>query len=352
MTGLQGLLEEADLALGRLDGMTALLPNPALFLYMYVRKEAVLSSQIEGTQSSLADLLLHEHENAPGVPLDDVREVSCYVAALEHGIARLAEIPLSLRLIREIHGILLSHGRGAGKLPGEFRASQNWIGGTRPGNAAFVPPPPQDVMGCMGDLEKFLHDDAGRKLPVLIRAGLAHVQFETIHPFLDGNGRAGRLLITLMLREAGLLSQPLLYVSLYFKQHRADYYRLLNEVRERGAWEAWLEFFLTAARDAAIAARETILNIQSLFAHDRKTIATLGRARASALRIHDYMTTNPLATVEQIQEGTNLGYATVSRVMPRLADLGIVRETTGHARNRIFAYDAYMKILEQGTEPL
>ena len=228
---LQQLLEAAVLALGRLDGVSTLLPDEALFLYAYVRKEAVLSSQIEGTQSSLSDLLLFELEEAPGVPLDDVREVSNYVAALNHGLNRLREeFPLSNRLLREIHGVLLSSGRGSAQMPGEFRRSQNWIGGSRPGNAAFVPPPHTAVPGCMAALERFLHaEDDG--LSVMLRAGLAHVQFETIHPFLDGNGRVGRLLITLLLCQAGLLRQPLLYLSLYFKQHRGVYYDLLNHVR-------------------------------------------------------------------------------------------------------------------------
>ena len=245
---LQPALESALLALGRLDGISAILPDRTLFLYAYVRKEAVLSSRIEGTQSSLSDLLLFESDEIPGVPLDDVVEVSNYVAALEHGLQRLRDgFPLSNRLIREIHGVLLSRGRGSGQTPGEFRRSQNWIGGSRPGKAAFVPPPHTAVLDCMTALERFLHaaDDG---LPVLIRAGLAHVQFETIHPFLDGNGRVGRLLITLLLHHAGVLREPLLYLSLYFKQHRSGYYDLLNDVRRSGDWESWLAFFIEGVR--------------------------------------------------------------------------------------------------------
>ena len=231
-------LEAATLALGRLDAISDLLPDEDLLLYAYVRKEAALSSQIEGTQSSLSDLLLFESKETPGVPLDDVTEVSNYVAALEHGLHRLGEdLPLSNRLIREIHSVLLSEGRGSDRLPGEFRRSQNWIGGTRPGNAAFVPPPHTALPDCMGAFERFLHAEEDG-LPVLIRAALAHVQFETIHPFLDGNGRIGRLLITLLLSERRILRQPLLYLSLYFKQHRGDYYDLLNQVRRTGDWEA------------------------------------------------------------------------------------------------------------------
>ena len=251
MGPLQLALERAHLALGRLDSLSTLLPDTSLFLYAYVRKEAVLSSQIEGTQSSLADLLLFELDEAPGVPLDDVVEVSNYVAALDHGITRLHEqFPLSNRLIREIHGVLLSRGRGSGKDPGEFRRSQNWIGGTRPGKARFVPPPHHLVPDCMASLERFLHEEADG-LPLLVRAGLAHVQFETIHPFLDGNGRVRRLLVTFMLCHGGVLREPLLYLSLYFKQHREDYYRLLGEVRTSGDWEAWIAFFLEGARHTA-----------------------------------------------------------------------------------------------------
>ena len=229
----------------------------SLFLYSYVRKEAVLSSQIEGTQSSLSDLLLFELEEAPGVPLDDVVEVSNCVAALEHGLARLrGGFPLSNRLIREIHGVLLARGRGSTKDPGEFRRSQNWIGGSRPGNAVFVPPPHTTVSECMGALERFLHTE-NDGLPVLVRAGLAHVQFETIHPFLDGNGRVGRLLITFLLCHAAMLREPLLYLSLHLKQHRADYYNLLDEVRRTGDWEAWLAFFLDGIRQTSEGAVQT-----------------------------------------------------------------------------------------------
>src|SRR5688572_4621434 len=257
MDGLQPLLEAAVLALGRLDGVSTLLPDKSLFLYAYVRKEAVLSSQIEGTQSSLSDLLLFELEEAPGVLLDDVTEVSNYVGALDHGLERLrGGFPLSNRLIREIHGVLLSRGRGSGKEPGEFRRSQNWIGGTRPGNAVFVPPPHTTVPDAMAALERFLHHESG-SMPVLLRAALAHVQFETIHPFLDGNGRVGRLLITFLLCHAGVLREPLLYLSLHFKQQRAAYYELLDRVRRDGDWEAWLTFFLQGVKQVAEGAVST-----------------------------------------------------------------------------------------------
>ncbi|MBD3343813.1 MAG: Fic family protein, partial [Chitinivibrionales bacterium] len=243
---LREKFDQAHVALGRLDSVSRLLPDTSLFLYMYVRKEAVLSSMIEGTQSSLSDLLLFEMDEVPGVPTDDVQEVSNYVAALYHGLELLKKgFPLSLRLIREIHGVLLSKGRGSKHTPGEFRKSQNWIGGTRPGNAAFVPPPADYLMVCLGKFELFLHDQP-QPTPVLLKAALAHVQFETIHPFLDGNGRLGRLLITLLLCEQKILGQPMLYLSLYFKTHRRYYYELLNNVRVHGDWEAWLDFFAEA----------------------------------------------------------------------------------------------------------
>nr|WP_198027300.1 Fic family protein [Candidatus Paracaedibacter symbiosus] len=242
MSDLYPLLDQANIALGRLDGMSMVLPDTSLFLYMYIRKEAVLSSQIEGTQSSLSDLLLFESQESPGVPLDDVTEVSCYVAAMNYGLVRLKELPLSLRLLREIHEKLMANGRGSLKLPGEFRSSQNWIGGSRPGNAQLVPTPPEYLIETLGAFEKFLHDE-NVKLPILIKAALAHVQFETIHPFLDGNGRLGRLLITFILCNEGILKQPLLYLSLYFKSNRQAYYDHLQSVRETGDWEAWIKFF-------------------------------------------------------------------------------------------------------------
>jgi Fic family protein len=246
---------------------------------MYLRKEALLSSQIEGTQSSLSDLLLFEQDELPMVPLDDVQEVSNYVAAMDHGLQRLREgFPLSLRLIREIHEILLAKGRGASKEPGEFRRSQNWIGGTRPGNALFVPPPPDELNRCLGDLETYLH--ATDVHPALIRAALAHVQFETIHPFLDGNGRLGRLLITLLLCEAGSLREPVLYLSLYLKTHRQQYYDLLQAVRERGDWETWLAFFLDGVTETATQAVHAARSLITLFDNDRRRITELGRAAA------------------------------------------------------------------------
>ncbi|MCE2487298.1 MAG: Fic family protein [Desulfurellaceae bacterium] len=341
---LQQALESALLALGRLDGVATLLPDETLFLYAYVRKEAVLSSQIEGTQSSLSDLLLFELDEVPGAPLDDVVEVSNYVAALEHGLCRLREnFPLSNRLIREMHSELLLHGQGSDKDPGEFRRSQNWIGGTRPGNATFVPPPRTVVPDCMTAFERFLRAEEDG-LPVLLRAGLAHVQFETIHPFLDGNGRVGRLLITLLLCQAGVLRQPLLYLSLYFKQHRSTYYDLLNHVRRTGDWEAWLAFFLEGVKLTAEGAVSTVQN-------DRNRIEEAGGRRAgSGLRVHDALKSQPILSLPAARRSTNLSFQTASSAMELLVTHGIAREITGKRRGRLFVYDQYLSILNEGTE--
>ena len=348
----QHLLKRALLACGRLDGVTALLPDPELFLYAYVRREAVLSSQIEGTQSSLSDLLLFELDEAPGVPFDDVVEVSNYVAALEHGMARLrGGFPLSNRLLREVHGKLLASGLGVDKQPGEFRRSQNWIGGTRPGNASFVPPPPQRVEDCMASLERSIHtEDDG--LPALVKAALAHVQFETVHPFLDGNGRVGRLLISLMLFDAGMLGQPLLYLSYYFKQHRDEYYLLLDNVRTRGDWETWLDFFLEGVAITAGSAVDTAHWLLALFHDDAARVQTLGRAAANAFRVFDALRDRPLATLNALTESTGASYPTVARAVEALENLGIVREITGRKRERVFAYTSYLAIFNEGTEPL
>ena len=347
--GLQRALEAATLAVGRLDGVSTVLPDTALFLYTYVRKEAVLSSQIEGTQSSLSDLLLFELDEAPGVPLADVIEVSNYVAALEHGLERLrGGFPLSNRLLREIHGILLSRGRGSGKDPGEFRRSQNWIGGTRPGNAYFVPPPHRSVPDCMADLERFLHGDEDG-IPLLVRAGVAHLQFQTIHPFLDGNGRVGRLLITLLLCSAGVLRQPLLYLSLYLKEHRSTYYDLLDAVRRNGDWEAWLAFFLDGVRITADGAVRTAEAIEALFRADRERIGTLGRVAGSALRVHQVLTSRPMVSIGEVRRRSAISHPAAGAAFERLGELGIVREITGRKRDRLFSYQGYLEILDAGS---
>lgn len=347
--GLRDRLDDALLALGRLDSVTVLLPDPSLFLYMYVRKEAVLSSQIEGTQSSLADLLLFEMEEAPGVPLDDVREVSNYVRALSHGITRFREgLPLSLRLLREIHGILLSSGRGANKEPGEFRRSQNWIGGTRPGDAVYVPPPPEEVMPCMGALEKFLHNDPERT-PPLLKAALAHVQFESIHPFLDGNGRVGRLLISFILFSDKVLREPLLYLSLFFKEHRSTYYDLLQRVRTEGDWERWVAFFADAVRETAGDAVETVHALTRMAQEHRERIQSVGRGAGSVLRVHEAMLRTPIITTARASEATGLVPNTIASCVRRLERIGLVKEITGKRRNRVFAYSPYLDILNRGT---
>ena len=348
----QLLLEQANVAIGRLDSVSSLLPDPQLFLYAYVRREAVLSSQIEGTQSSLSDLLLFEMEEAPGAPFDDVVEVSNYIAALNHGMARLREgFPLCNRLLREMHERLMSRGRGSEKQPGDFRTSQNWIGGTRPGNARFVPPPPHEVEPCMAVLERFLHDDQSG-LPQLIRAALAHVQFETIHPFLDGNGRLGRLLIALLLHQGGLLAQPLLYLSLYFKQHRPVYYELLDRVRAQGDWEAWVDFFLEGVAQTAQGAVQTAQRLVALFDEDTRRTGDTGCTVANTLRALAAFRQRPMLNLKQLGAGAHMTFPTASKAVERLVQAGIVRELTGQRRNRVFVYDAYLAILNEGGEPL
>jgi Fic family protein len=346
------LIERANRTLGKLDGMTSFLPDTSLFIYAYVRKEALVSSQIEGTQSSFSDLLLFESDQVPGVPLADVREVSDYVAALNHGLERLrGGFPLSLRLLREIHGVLLRSGRGSDKTPGEFRRSQVWIGGSRPGNARFVPPPTDQVSACMGALEKFLHG-APAQTPTLLKAALAHVQFETIHPFLDGNGRLGRLLITFLLCAEGALSEPILYLSLHFKARRQEYYEHLQRVRTKGDWEGWVRFFMegviSTAEEAITMTRRTL----ALFEKSRLRMETLGRGAASAFRVHEYLQRKPIAGIRAMEKDLGLTYPTVAGALARMKKLGIVKELTGFKRNRVFAYAPYVELLSEGTEPI
>ena len=354
----EALIERATLAIGRLDSVGILLPDPQLFLYAYVRKEAVLSSQIEGTQSSLSDLLLFELDEQPGVPMDDVAEVSNYVAALDHGMARLAGgFPLSNRLLREMHERLMAGARGNKKSPGDFRRSQNWIGGVRPGKAHFVPPPPNAVEPCMAELELFMHGQAAGSIDLvptstLTKAALAHVQFETIHPFLDGNGRLGRLLIALLLHESGMLSQPLLYLSLYLKQHRSTYYELLDGVRVHGDWEAWVEFFLEGVEQTAQGAVDTAQRLAALFQADERRMQEAGRRAASASRLLSALRERPVSNLNQLCEQTGMTFPTASKAMGHLIEVGIARELTGRRRNRVFVYDAYLGILNEGGEPL
>lgn len=352
LDGLQQLLDKTNQAIGRLDGLASILPDLSLFIYTYVRKEAVLSSQIEGTQSSLSDLLLFENDEVPGAPIQDVQEVSNYVAAMNHGLERLRSgFPLSLRLIREIHEILLSKGRGSEKQPGEFRRSQNWIGGSRPGNAVFVPPPPDLVLDCMSNLEIFLHQQRP-DLPLLIKAGLVHVQFESIHPFLDGNGRLGRLLITFLLCAHGVLREPILYLSLYFKKHRDAYYDLLDRVRVKGDWEVWLDFFLTGVKETADQAAGAARRIVALFEEHQRQIESLGRPAASVLRVFQHMQRNPIVSIPATAKKIGVSAPTVAKSLEHLRRIGIVRETTGRERHRLFVYETYLTILNEGTEPI
>lgn len=349
---LYGIIDRATGAVARLDGAARMVPETAILLYSYIRKEALLSSQIEGTQSSLSDLLLFESDELPGVPLADVQEVSNYVAALAHGLDLLREgLPICSRLLKEVHGVLLSKDRGSDKRPGEFRRTQNWIGGSAPGNATFVPPPPDLVEDLIADLERFIHDDAVQ-LPLLVRVALVHEQFETIHPFLDGNGRLGRLLITLMLCEKRALETPLLYLSLFFKTHRRAYYERLMRVRTHGEWRQWLDFFLEGVSETAERATEATEEILAVFARDRRRIRSLGRAAPSAQRVHDYLQRNMVLVVPIAEPELELSGPTIRKSLRHLSDLKVVREISGRERGRIYVYQDYMAILEQGTAPL
>lgn len=342
---LRRRFDDALVALGRLDALTAHLPNAALLLYSFVRKEAVLSSQIEGTQSSLADLLLYEIDEQPGVPVDDAREVSRCVAALEHGLKALrAGLPLSMRLLSGMHKELMKHPGGRGKTPGEPRRSQVWIGGTRPGNAAFVPPPASELARCLGSFERFLNDQP-EPTPPLLKAALAHVQFETIHPFLDGNGRLGRLLIVLQLVADGVLREPMLYPSLFFKTHRVLYYELLNDVRINGDWERWLEFFAEGVEASAAQAVATANTLLTLVNTDRDRIAGLGRAAGSALAVHQAMQRQPMTTANALVQATGLTMATVNKSLVHMKKHGVVAELTNRQRDRVFSYRAYVAVL-------
>lgn len=346
---LHSRISQAMLALGRLDAISTLLPDAQLFLYSYVRKEAVMSSQIEGTQSSLSDLMLYEMEGMPGVPMDDVQEVSCYVNALSLGVQRIREgHPITFRLISELHQALMTSGRGINKAPGEFRKNSVWIGGHRADEATFVPPPAIELANCWADLERFINDVPQETDP-LIKAALAHVQFETIHPFLDGNGRLGRLLIPLILVSGGVLSQPLLYLSVFFKKHRQTYYDRLQQVRISGDWESWLLFFVDAVATTANQAVGTAQALNQLRQTHRQQLEPLGRLATSAQQVLDVLFEQPIANINTLVKGSNLTPATVGKVMDRLSqpDIALVKELTGQKRNRVFAYSAYIDILNQ-----
>ncbi|MBB70836.1 MAG: cell filamentation protein Fic [Legionellales bacterium] len=349
MEKIYPFLEKATLAIAELSGLTKAIPNKSLFLYMYVRKEALLSSQIEGTQSSFSDLMLFEQHLQPEINLDDVNEVSNYVKALHHGLERIeGGFPLSLRLLKEVHQVLLSGGRGMTKQPGEFRRSQNWIGGTRPGNALYVPPPVNMLDDCLANLEQFLHDNS---LPTIIKAGIAHVQFESIHPFLDGNGRLGRLLIILLFCVDGILDEPILYISLFLKQNRRVYYNLLTQVREHGAWEVWLEFFLNGLFDTAKQAILAIQEINGLFHDHLAIIDTMGRSRITCAKVFEYLQMLPQVTVSGVASALSVSLPTARDALNNMVEVGILEEISGKVRNKVYVYRQYLDILEEGTEP-
>lgn len=349
--GLQELLERATLALGKLVGAAEILPDPDLFVYMYVRREAVLSSQIEGTEASLVDLLEWEAQMERVERRMDVREITNYIDALRYGLDRVHELPLSLRLIREIHERLMTGVRGgeAAKTPGEFRRSQNWIGGPTPQTARFVPPPVDEMHRCLHELEGFLHDDSD--LPTLIRVGLAHAQFETIHPFLDGNGRVGRLLITFVLVHEEVLREPILYLSIFFKRHRQDYYDRLQAIREKGEWEAWLAFFLEGVAEVSKEATATARQIVHLREEERARIGQdLGRRAGVGLKLLEHLFRNPVVNVKRVEEVTGLSQPAANALTNAMEDIGVLREMTGKKSYRVFGFDRYLQLFQEREE--
>ncbi len=349
--GMRRLLSRADRALGRLDGVAAVLPNPDLFVAMYVRHEAVLSSQIEGTQSTLGDVLEFEAAGRRESRPTDVEEVVNYVGALNYGLERLNGFPLCLRLLREIHERLLEGVRGRHRTPGEFRTSQNWLGpeGCLLPEADYIPPPPHEMKDALGNLERFLHDEGS--FPVLIQCAIAHAQFETIHPFLDGNGRVGRLLITLLLCQRGVLDRPLLYLSYYLKAHRAMYYDRLTAIRNDGDWEGWVRFFLRGVCETSESAIATARNILALREAHRERVGREYTGSAYGLRLLDYLCKRPLLTIGMAREELDCAYTTASKLMERFVGLGILKETTGRQRNRRYSYRPYLDLFERQVIP-
>ena len=349
------LYSDAINKIGLVEGLSKIIPNPTLFLSSYINREAVLSSQIEGTQSSLDDMMLGEEETQGDILLD-IRDTANYLTALDYGMAWLrADKPLCLRLMRDLHKRLLSSGRGDRKMPGDFRKSQNWIGGTRPGTAVFVPPPPEALIPCLDNLEKFLNPEPGTpndRIPPLLRAGFAHLQFETIHPFLDGNGRVGRMLISLILVEAGLLSDPILYLSLFFKENRDDYYRLLNEVRQTGSWDGWISFFLTGIRDtaddAAKKANQLLLTVEA----DKEKIAQSNYQGIAVDKVFQAFIETPVMKITTAANNAEITFPTATKAIEELIKLGIVFERTHRQRDRIYEYGAVYSLLAEGLEPL
>ena len=341
------LLSQADRALGRLDGATDALPNPDLFVFMYVRKEAVLSSQIEGTQASLIDVLEFESQALEPDNPQEVAEVVNYIAAINYGLERLNDLPISLRLIREIHGELMKGVRGAERNPGEFRRTQNWIGagGCSLADAMYVPPPPHEMLRSLGNLEDFLHSP--QPMPTLIKIGLAHAQFETIHPFLDGNGRTGRLLITFLLCGQNILQRPLLYISYYFKKYRTDYYERLQGVRDSGDWEGWLIFFLRGVYESAQEAASTARKIVKLKEENRQLVLEkMGRRSGNAIALLESLYFKPIFTVEHVEKTTGLSYPNANALVKDLSDIGLLQEITGQKRNRAFSYAPYLAVFQ------
>jgi Fic family protein len=348
---MQALLSDADRALGRLDGSIQTLPNPDLFVFMYVRKEAVLSSQIEGTQSSLNDLLKIEAQIFDPNRPNDVEEVLNYVNAMNYGLERLDTLPLSIRLITEIHERLLRGVRGHNSQPGELRTSQNWIGpqNCSLADATFVPPPPHEVVPSLGALEKFIHDTS--PLPALVKIGLIHSQFETIHPFLDGNGRIGRLLITFVLCQSRILQKPVLYISHFFKRHRRDYYDYLQRIRDFGEWEPWLKFFLTGIKEVSVEATETAKKIVDLRERHRATITqSFGRAAGNGLKLFETLFERPLINVNEIAQLLDITFAAANSIVQRFSEAGILQEMTGQQRYRVFRYSPYVNLFSDNQE--
>ena len=343
------LLDQANVALGELNGIRTNLPNASLFLHTFTRKEAILSSQIEGTQSSLSDFLLFENQIAKKNDSDDDIEVANYISAMTYGLRRIKNLPLSRRLFCEIHKKLLKSGRGKEKAPGQFRTSQNWVGGTRPGNAVYVPPPPQDAEKSFGDLELFLHNK-NILLPHLIKSAMVHVQFESIHPFLDGNGRLGRLIITFMLCQTGLLKEPLLYLSLYFKTYKKRYYHLLQTVRQTGDWESWIDFFLKGVVETAHQAVNTAQDIVSLFEKDEQKIKNLKKDTAGVLKTYNYLKKHPVSNTKNIVQVSGASLQTVLKSLRTLEHIGLAKELTGKYNNKVFVYKNYINLINKGTE--
>ena len=343
------LISQADRALGRLDGSIQTLPDPDLFVFMYIRKEAVFSSQIEGTQSSLDDVLEAEADLLNPRRPGDAHEVLNYVKALRYGLERLKELPVSIRLIREIHKQLLEEARGREQNPGELRTTQNWIGpsGSRLNQATFIPPPPDVVPHALGQLESFLHETD--PMPSLVKIGLAHAQFETIHPFLDGNGRMGRLLITFLLCERNILQKPVLYLSHYLKRHRTQYYDMLQNIRDNGSWEEWIKFFLTAVAEVSLEATTTARRIVNLREEHRRIITeNFGRTAANGLRVFEGLFSQPITSVKALANQTQVSFTAANQLMQRFMEHRILIEMTGHTRNRVFGYRSYIDLFTDG----